>query len=72
MQKLIHTTHDASGTDYQLYAEVNSTPTGTYKQLKFYSVWSGAKNPEGKQVKFEAFLNADDIANLKSLLENAT
>lgn len=67
MKALIHETPESSGSTYQLYATAVSH--SDYVHLKFSSVWTGAKNPESEQNKFEAFLSKEDIARLKSLLE---
>lgn len=69
MKKLIHETPEVTGNNYQLYA--TATPHEGYVHLKFTSVWSGAKDPHGEQNKFETFLKKEDIARLRSLLEDA-
>lgn len=70
MKKLIHQVHEQSGKDYQLWAELTecARPEG-FKALKFYSVYTGAKNPEVPWVKGQFFLDQEALHNLKNLLE---
>lgn len=72
MKKLIHEVKEQSGSDYQLWAEVTecARPEG-YKNLRFYSMYSGAKDPEVPWQKGQFFLSPEALANLKELLDNA-
>lgn len=71
MKQLLHEVKDTSGEVYQLYAELIecAKPENT-KQLSFYSVWGGAKNPKSEQRKCEFLLGPEAIFNLKKLLES--
>lgn len=66
---LIHEVSETSGSTYQLFAELNpvDSPKG-YRMLTFYSVWTGAKDPEAPQIKGQFMLGPDAVANLKELL----
>lgn len=66
---LIHEVKETSGSTYQLFAELTrvDSPADHYT-LTFYSVWTGAKDPEAPQVKGQFMLGPDAIANLKELL----
>lgn len=66
---LIHEVKETSGSTYQLFADLNpvDSPAG-HHMLTFYSVWTGAKDPEAPQVKGQFMLGPDAINNLKELL----
>lgn len=70
MKKLIHEVPEQSGSTYQLWAELVDCyhPQG-YKELKFTSVWTGAKDPEQPYNKGKFLLSPDSLTNLKALLE---
>lgn len=70
MKKMIHEVEEQSGNNYQLWAELTecARPEG-YKALKFYSMYTGAKNPEVPWNKGQFFLPPDALKNLKELLE---
>ena len=72
MKKLITEVKEQGGNDYQLWAEITECllPEG-YKSLKFYSVYTGAKNPELPWAKGQFFLSPDSLQNLKDLLEES-
>jgi hypothetical protein len=70
MKKLIHQVDERSGSTYQLWAEITdcARPEG-YKSLRFYSTYTGAKDPEIPWQKGEFFLSPDSLQNLKDLLD---
>jgi len=70
MKKLIHEVEEQSGNNYQLWAELTecSRPEG-YKALKFFSMYTGASNPEVPWNKGQFFLPPEALKNLKDLLE---
>lgn len=70
MKTLIHETPEASGSTYQLWAELSpvANPSG-YQQLTFSSVWTGAKDPEAPQVRGQFLLGKDSLNNLRNLLD---
>jgi hypothetical protein len=70
MKKLIHEVEEQSGNNYQLWAELTecARPEG-YKALKFYSMYTGAKNPEVPWNKGQFFLPPKAVKNLKELLD---
>lgn len=72
MKKMIHEVKEQSGNHYQLWAELTpcSHPEG-YKALKFFSMYTGAKNPEVPWNKGQFFLPPESLQNLKDLLEKA-
>lgn len=70
MKKMIHEVQEQSGNHYQLWAEITecARPEG-YKNLRFYSMYTGAKDPEIPWQKGEFFLPPEALANLKELLD---
>lgn len=70
MKTLVHEVPEASGSTYQLWAELApvANPSRHY-QLTFSSVWTGAKDPEAPQIKGQFLLGADAINNLRQLLD---
>ena len=70
MKKLIHEVEEQSGNNYQLWAELTECgrPEG-YKALKFFSMYTGASNPEAPWNKGQFFLPPEALKNLKDLLE---
>ncbi len=69
MKKLIQEVQEASGSSYQLWAEITACPNPVgYTQLKFTSVWTGAKNPELPQRKGDMLLSPEAMKNLQELL----
>ena len=69
MKKMIHEVKEQSGSDYQLWAELTecARPEG-YKSLRFYSMYTGAKDPEIPWQKGQFFLPPESLQNLKDLL----
>ena len=66
---LIHEVKETSGSTYQLFADLSAVDSpANHHMLTFYSVWTGAKDPEAPQVKGQFMLGPDAIANLKELL----
>jgi hypothetical protein len=72
MKIMIRSVAEASGAEYQLWAELDRTQdqTGLFS-LRFSSVWTGAKNPEARQVKGEFFLERENLHKLQNLIEDA-
>jgi hypothetical protein len=70
MKKMIHEVEELSGNNYQLWAELTecTRPEG-YKALKFYSMYTGAKDPEVPWNKGQFFLPPEAVQNLKELLD---
>jgi hypothetical protein len=71
MKQLINEIEESSGNVYRLWAEINDVaiPKG-YKQLKFTSEWTGAKNPKLEHNKGQFFLSDTAFANLKTLVNS--
>jgi hypothetical protein len=71
MKQLINEIEESSGNVYRLWAEINDVdvPTG-YKQLKFTSEWTGAKNPKLEYNKGQFFLSTTAFDNLKTLVNS--
>lgn len=71
MKKIIHEVQEQSGKNYQLWAEFTdcALPKG-YKILKFYSMYSGAKNAEIPWNKGQFFLPPEAVQSLKDLLNS--
>ena len=73
MKRMIRSVKEASGSEYQLWVEI--APTQGDQDLfavRFSSVWTGARDPEGSQSKGDFFLDRQDLARLHSLIEEAT
>lgn len=72
VRKMIHEVQEQSGNHYQLWAELSpcSLPKG-YQSLRFYSIYTGAKDPEIPWQKGQFFLSPEAVKNLKDLLEHA-
>jgi len=71
MKTLLNEVYDKSGEVYQLYAELGSCDfPENAKNLTFYTVWSGSKNPKSEQIKYSFLLGPEAIFNLKKLLES--
>lgn len=70
MKKMIHEVKEQSGSNHQLWAELTecARPEG-YKELKFYSMYTGAENPEVPWNKGQFFLPPGALKNLKELLD---
>lgn len=70
MKVLVHSVEEAKGSEYRLFAElVPCNHPEDYVKLVFSSQWTGAKNPEAEQTKFECFLSPDSVKNLQQLFE---
>ena len=70
MKKMIHEVQEQSGNNYQLWAEfTDCTLPLDYKTLRFYSMYSGAKDPGVPWNKGEFFLPPEAVQSLKELLE---
>lgn len=69
MKKLIHETAPNTDSNYQLWADVTpvESPAGFF-ELKFESVWAGAKNPTAPQTRGSFLLSNDSLKNLRELL----
>ena len=70
MKKMIHEVEEQSGNNYQLWAELTecTRPEG-YKALRFYSMYTGPKDPEVPWQKGQFFLPPEALKNLKDLLD---
>lgn len=69
MKQLINEVEESSGNVYRLFAEITDVPNPAgYKQLKFTSEWTGAKNPKLSYDKGHFFLSPEAFANLKNLV----
>lgn len=69
MKVLIHEVPEASGSVYQLWAELTAVDSPRdHQQLTFSSVWTGARDPEAPQIKGQFFLDQSSITNLRKLL----
>jgi hypothetical protein len=72
MKKLVSDVQEASGANYQLWAEVTRCQTpSNLVCLTFSSVWTGAKNPEAPQNKGQFFLDVNDVESLIDMLMDA-
>lgn len=73
MKQMIRSVAEASGAEYQLWAEV--TPAqgpGELYAVKFTSIWTGAKQPDAPQSRGDFFLDKTDLARLLELIKNVT
>ena len=73
MKSMIRSVPEASGAEYQLWAELYPVQgPGEYYALKFSTVWTGAKDPGASQAKGDFFLDAMDLKRLRSLIDEVT
>jgi hypothetical protein len=73
MKTMIRSVAEASGAEYQLWAEVSACQgSGDLFAVRFSSVWTGAKDPQAPQAKGDFFLERDDLHRLQRLIEEAT
>ena len=68
-RRLIHDIEESHGSHYQLWAELVSCahPTDNV-ELRFSSVWTGARNPDREQTRARFLLSPSALANLQQLL----
>ena len=62
MKYLINEVIDRHNQSYKLYMEINDSSIETYTDLRFYSTYSGAKNPEAEQTKWKTTLPYEAIS----------
>jgi hypothetical protein len=68
-RKLIHDTEESHGSHYQLWAElIPCEHPGDHVELRFCSVWTGARNPDHEQTRARFLLSPTALANLRQLL----
>jgi len=67
---LLSEVHESSGEVLRKYAELSEClePKGLYS-LTFSTLWSGAKNPELPQIRYQLFLDKNSAHNLIDLLK---
>ena len=73
MKRMIRSVSEASGAEYQLWAEI--VPTQGDRDLfavRFSSIWTGSRDPKASQAKGDFFLERQDLAKLHALIEEAT
>ena len=72
-QALIKSVPEAHGNDYEVWAEIIpcTIPRDTVC-LRFTTTWSGARDPEARQVKGEYFLDAQARDALMKLLSGVS
>lgn len=72
MKQMIRSVAEASGAEYQLWAEVAPAQgPGELYAVKFTSIWTGAKDPQASQAKGDFFLERTDLKKLQALIEAA-
>lgn len=69
-QRLIKQIPEAHGSTYQIWAEIIpcSIPQDTVC-LRFSTQWTGARDPEARQIKGEYFLDSSARSQLMDLLQ---
>jgi hypothetical protein len=68
-RRLIHDIEESHGSHYQLWAElIPCKHPGDHVELRFSSVWTGARNPDHEQARARFLLSPSALANLQQLL----
>ena len=66
---LIHQVAESHGSHYQLWAElVPCEHPADHVELKFSSIWTGARNPDDGQVRARFLLSPDALSTLQQLI----
>ncbi len=64
MISLINQVIDKSGHSYKLFVETNNSSLKGHYDIRFFSTYSGASNPDKEQTKWMTTLPEDSIINL--------
>jgi hypothetical protein len=68
-RQLIHDIEESHGNHYQLWAElIPCEHPGDHAELRFSSVWTGARNPDYEQTRARFLLSPSALVNLQQLL----
>jgi len=71
MKTMIRSVPEASGAEYQLWAELYPVQgPGDLYALKFSSIWTGAKDPAAAQAKGDFFLERENLNQLQNLIKD--
>ena len=66
---LIHEIQESHGSHYQLWAElIPCQQPDDHVELRFASVWTGAKDPDHEQTRARFLLSPSALTNLRQLL----
>jgi hypothetical protein len=65
---LLNETVDGMGNDYTLYFDIKDSSLPDYVDIKFYSKFSSAKDPNASQVKWQTTLPLEAIDTLSDTL----
>lgn len=70
MKHLINEVVDIHGKFYRLYFEIKKSSLPNYYDLRFFSTYSGASNPDAEQTKWKTTLPKESIQKIiNSVLE---
>lgn len=61
MNYLINEVTDIHNNSYKLYLSVSKSNTKGYVDIRFYSTYSGASNPEAEQTKWKTTIPKDSL-----------
>lgn len=64
MKYLINEVIDIHGQSYKLFLELNDSKTKDYVDIRFFSTFSGAKDPNAEQTKWKTTLPIESILDL--------
>lgn len=68
MKSLINEVVDRHNQSYKLYMEIEDSSIGGYVDIRFYSTYSGASNPETEQTKWKTTLSYEAINEIEETL----
>ena len=69
MKQLINETVDRHDGIYRLYLELNKSNLPDYYDIRFFSTYSGASNPDAEQTKWKSTLPKSALENLQQSLK---
>lgn len=64
MITLINEVIDKSGHSYRLFAEINESSLKEHYDIRFFSTYSGASNPDKEQTKWKTTLPRESFSHL--------
>lgn len=66
--KLLNSTLDGTGNSYNLYFEIKESSLPGYADIRFYSTFSSAKDPEATQDKWKTTLPLRSVESFTEVL----
>lgn len=72
MKELLNEVVDKHNQSYKLYLEIDRSSIDGYADIRFYSTYSGSKNPESEQTKWKTTIPYDSIDKIVQGLNSFT